>query len=76
MQIVQVLPQDIGWVVEGCGQPLYFRSGRWAEATARRLARALSAHAPVELLVADRSGRLAGRLRLSDANAIGALEVA
>lgn len=76
MQIVQVLPQDVGWVVEGCGQPLYFRSGRWAEATARRLAHALAEHAPVELRVADRSGRLAGRMRLSGAAAEGLLEVA
>jgi hypothetical protein len=63
MLLVQVLPQDIGWTVVGGGEPLFFRSGRWAEQAGRRLAAALAAtRGSVELCIRDRSGEIAGRL--------------
>jgi hypothetical protein len=70
MQVVQVVPQAVGWSVLGCGEPQFFHSGCWAERAGRRLAQALAAsgHA-VELLIADRSGRLVGRIRLGGADA-------
>jgi hypothetical protein len=62
VHFVQVMPQGVGWSVHGCGEPLFFRSGRWAEQTARRLAQALARGcAGVELYIHDRSGSLAGR---------------
>jgi len=76
MRVVQVLPQGVGWSVHGCGEPIYFHSGPRAEAAARQLAAALAETSSVELRVADRSGRLAGRLRLGAGVAVGrALEV-
>ena len=64
---IRVEPQGVGWVILGCGEPLYFRSGAWAVHTARRLATAQALHGAVELLVADRSGRVAvpSHLRLA-----------
>jgi hypothetical protein len=68
MQIVHVTPQAIGWAVAGCGETQFFSSGAWAERAGRRLARALAdAGETVDLLIADRSGRLAGRIRLGRA---------
>ena len=65
MPIVQVVPQAVGWAVVGCGEPQYFRSGSWAERAGRRLVQALAAvSGQAELLVADRSGRLVGRIRV------------
>jgi hypothetical protein len=65
MQMIQVASQAIGWSVSGVGETQFFTSGASAEQAARRLAEALArAGSSVELLIADRSGRLAGRLRL------------
>ena len=65
MPLIQVLPQTIGWTVVGCGQPQFFHSGFRAERAARQLATAAAAaYGHAELLISDRSGRLAGRLRL------------
>ena len=65
MPIIQVLPQEIGWTVVGCGQPQFFHSGFRAERAARQLAAAAAAaYGHAELLISDRSGQLAGRLRL------------
>ena len=65
VRTVEVLPEGVGWSVHGCGEPLFFRSGRWAENTARRFAQALSSdgHA-VDLYIRDRSGSLVGRFQV------------
>jgi hypothetical protein len=64
MSVIHVVPQAVGWAVMGCGEPLFFRAGAPAERAGRRIAEALAAGGgPVELLIADRAGRLAGRVR-------------
>ena len=74
MRIVEVLPQAVGWCVLGCGEPQYFRSGSWAERAARRIAQAIAdGGVPVELRIADRSGRIAGRIRLGYCEAFAGL---
>jgi hypothetical protein len=69
MRILQVLPETLGWKLSGLGEPMYFRSGGHAEATARRLAQAAAETGEhVELHVFDRRGALAGQLRFSAAD--------
>lgn len=62
-QVIEVAPVAGGWRLDSplCGLPLIFRSGRAAEASAHRLARAaaLSGEA-VEVLIRDREGRIVG----------------
>jgi hypothetical protein len=69
MRVLQVRPEATGWSLHGFGEPQYFRSGCRAERAARRLATALAQTGTevVELLIADRSGRLAGRIRVTPA---------
>jgi hypothetical protein len=77
MQVVHVRAQDVGWSVSGCGEPQYFRAGSCAERAGRRLAQALAdGGESVELLIADRSGRLAGRIRLGTPNGVETFELA
>jgi hypothetical protein len=65
MRTVRVLPQAVGWIVEGFGEPQFFHSGSRAEKAARRLAAAMAASGgPAEIQVVDRSGQLVGRLRM------------
>ncbi|MDP3746643.1 MAG: hypothetical protein Q8Q88_06290 [Phenylobacterium sp.] len=68
MRILKILPAGPGcWQLTGLGEPTYFRSGRAAEATGRRLASAAAVQGPVELQVYDLSGGLAGKLRFNGA---------
>jgi hypothetical protein len=65
VHIFEVSPVAVGWVVKGCGEPLFFHSGGAAERTARKVAAALAARQSVELRISDRTGRVASSLRWS-----------
>lgn len=63
---VRVTPEAVGWSVSGVGASLFFTGGGGAERAARRIAEAFAqAGRPVRLLIADRTGRLVGDVRLA-----------
>lgn len=72
MRILKIVAEGPGcWQLTGLGEPIYFRTGRAAEATGRRLAQAAAETGPVELQVYDLSGDLAGRVRFEASAVIG-----
>ena len=64
MRTISVTPLDSGWMVQlGRDAALVFRAGSRAEATARRLARAISdAGESAEIMIYLRDGSLGGRI--------------
>ena len=65
MAQVTVTPSPGGWTLDcpAAGEPLMFLSGRQAELKARSMARCLAELGEeVQVVVHDRSGRLAGTL--------------